>query len=169
MNKQNTYWLIGAFVIIVAIIFFVLYPIGKKVVPTGPDNTAITYTNTDYGFTFSLPNDWNGYSIVKNVWNGNVLKDIASPIGPKILVRNPKWTQSAPYEDMPILVFTISQWNSYIAGDFAVSAAPIQATELARNNKYVFALPPRWDFDYSLGFKEAEDIIGGRPLHAFNL
>ena len=67
------------------------------------------------------------------------------------------------------MVFTLAQWNSYIAEDFAVSAAPILATELGRNNKYVFALSPRWDFDYSFGFQEAESILQGKPLHPFSL
>jgi hypothetical protein len=82
------------------------------------------------------------------------------------LIRNPKWTATAPYEDLPVLVFTLAQWDSYVAEKFSVSAAPIQATELARNNAYVFALPPRWDFDYSTGVKEAEDIIASKPLIA---
>lgn len=130
---------------------------------------SITYTNPDYGFNFTLPIDWEGYSIVKETWQGNALtKEVASS-GPKLLIRNPKWSSTVSFEDLPILVFTISQWNSYLAGNFAVSAAPIQASELGRNNVYVFALPPRWDFDYSLGYEEAQNIIIGKPLQTFNL
>jgi hypothetical protein len=143
----------------------------NTVVINTPSNsdTSITYKNTDYGFNFSLPADWQGYSVVNETWEGTALGSTTAQNGPKLLIRNPKWTTSAPYEDLPILVFTIPQWNAYLAEAFAVSAAPIKATELGRNNKYVFALPPRWDFDYSLGYIEAEDIISRNPLHAFNI
>jgi hypothetical protein len=136
---------------------------------TNPNVTPVVYKNTDYGFNFSLPASWQGYSIIKSTWEGTALTNAAAPSGPKLIIRNPKWTEAAHYEDIPILVFTIPEWNSYLAEDYAVSAAPIQARELARNNKYVFALPPRWDYDFSLGYKEAEDIISGSPLHAFSL
>lgn len=141
----------------------------KPAVVVNPDSTSVVYKNADYGFTFSLPDSWKGYSVVTTAWNGSALKGTATSTGPKLLIRNPKWTAASPYEDIPVLVFTISQWNAYLAEDFSVSAAPILATEFARNNVYVFALPPRWNYDYSLGYKEAEDIVAGGPLHAFNL
>ena len=131
--------------------------------------TQITYNNIEYGFNFTLPANWQGYSIVKGEWKGSPLGSTSAQSGPKLLIRNPKWTASLPYEDLPILVFTISKWNAYIAENFSVSAAPIKASELARNNVYVFALPPRWDFDYSLDYKEAQDIIAGKPISTFNL
>lgn len=134
-----------------------------------PNNTSIVYTNTDYGFDFTLPANWQGYSIITDSWTGYPLTNTPVQKGPKITIRHPKWTDSLPYEDIPILVFTISEWDQYLADNFSVSAAPIRASELARNNKYVFALPPRWDFDYSFGFKEAEDIIAGQPIHAFDV
>lgn len=156
-------------------------PISSTPTPTST-STSITYTNTDYGFTFTLPASWQGYQIVKNSWTGTMIAHAGinvnvginspapiAPTGPKLLIRNPKWTTAVPYEDMPILVFTTAQWNSYVAEDFSVSAAPIMASELGRNNAYVFALPPRWDYDYSLGYKEAEDIIAVKPLHPFNI
>jgi hypothetical protein len=142
---------------------------GQLVEVTNPTNTSVTYNNTDYGFTFSLPADWQGYSVVKSTWQGTALTNTVAPSGPKLLIRNPHWTATVHYEDIPILVFTIAQWNAYLAENFSVSAAPIQASELSRNNTYVFALPPRWDFDYSLGYAEADTIIAGNPLHAFNL
>ncbi|MEN9621905.1 MAG: hypothetical protein RLZZ67_339 [Candidatus Parcubacteria bacterium] len=171
MNKKIL--IIGTVVIILTLgIGLTLYYFRDDIVgavPTNTGNTSIIYNNNDYGFTFSLPADWQGYSIVKETWIGNSLKATVAQSGSKLLIRNPKWTMSAPYEDLPILIFTSSQWNAYLAGDFSVSAAPITATELGRNNKYVFALPPRWDFDYSLDYKQAQDIIAGNPLRAFNL
>ena len=135
-----------------------------------PTDSAVLYTNSQYGFTFDLPQDWAGYKIVANAWNGNPLVSSAGKqTGPSLLVRNPNWTSTKKYEDIPVLVFTVAQWNSYLAGDYAVSAAPIAATELGRNNKYVFALPPRWDFDYSEGYQEAESIVQSNPLHPFTI
>lgn len=131
---------------------------------------TITYNNTDYGFTFSLPSSWQGYSVVKNTWEGNSLVTGGKKqTGPKLLIRNPNWTQALPYEDIPVLVFTQAQWASYIKEEFAVSAAPIAASELGHNNAYVFALPPRWDFDYSKGYEEAQNILKMKPLKTYSI
>ena len=173
MNKKILI-LVGAIIIALGagIYFFHSSPNDVAVVGNNLINqntNAITYKNTDYGFNFFLPIDWQGYSIIKDTWKGSALTNTTAQSGPKIFIRNPKWTVAVHYVDLPILVFTISQWNAYLAENFSVSAAPIKAAELARNNKYVFALPPRWDFDYSLGFKEAQDIIAGNPLHPFDM
>ena len=137
-------------------------------VPTA--SSPVVYNNPEYGFNFSLPEDWQGYSIVQDVWQGNSLTNTPSnETGPKLLIRNPKWTSALHTEDIPILIFTLTEWNAYTAEDFAVSAAPIQASELARNNAYVFALPPRWDFDYSQGYEEAENILKSNPLQTFDI
>lgn len=172
-NNKNT----SIMVVIIAIIaiigaglIFYYYRNNTDAVktPVQVDN-SVTYRNDQYGFTFSLPDSWKGYTVVENTWKGTPLNSKTAQSGPKLLIRNPKWTASAPYEDLPVLVFTISQWNSYLAENFTVSAAPILASEMARNNTYVFALPPRWDFDYSLGVEEAQDIIASKPLKTFNL
>lgn len=146
-------------------------PIPVVNIPTTPIvSTTTVYSNKDYGFTFTLPSSWSGYTVVKNVWEGNRLngKD-KKETGPKLLIRNPKWTEGKPYEDIPVLVFTTAQWDSYIKENFAIGAAPIKATELGRNNRYVFALPARWNFDYSEGYKEAEEIVNSNPLRAFDI
>lgn len=169
MDKKTL--IAGLIVVIAAVGFYFVYSSRSNppVVINNPNDTSITYKNTEYGFNFSLPANWQGYSVVSGTWQGTPLTNTLAQSGPKLLIRNPKWTQAAPYEDLPILVFTISQWDSYRAENFAVSAAPIPASELARNNKYVFALPPRWDFDYSLDVKEAQDIFAVKPIQAFNL
>jgi hypothetical protein len=64
---------------------------------------------------------------------------------------------------MPIMIFTIAQWND---GPI-VSAAPIEPAELGRNEKYVFAVPPRWDYDFSEGYEEAEKLLTPSYLHTF--
>lgn len=172
MNKNTLIAIIGILAIALGTGLYFIYSSPNEVVSTidEPSDTSIVYKNTDYGFTFSLPANWTGYSIVKDTWKGYPLtKDVVASSGPKLLIRNPKWTTAAPYEDLPILVFTISQWQAYLAEDFSVSAAPILASELARNNTYVFALPPRWNFDASIGYEEALDIMAKSPLRAFDL
>ena len=169
MNKNTPTVVIIAIVFLLGLMF---YFVTDKPAPVGvpvPEDTSIVYKNTEYGFNFSLPLNWQGYSIIENKWEGTTLKDKVASSGPKFLIRNPKWTATAPYQDLPIMVFTISQWDSYVAEDFSVSAAPIPASELGRNNRYVFALPPRWDFDYSIDYKEAQDIMASKPLQTFDV
>lgn len=168
MNKK--FLLISALIIalVVGLAFYYRDKTLSVEVPIA-DNSPIVYTNTQYGFNFTLPDNWEGYTIIQSTWEGVSLKNGAAESGTKLLIRHPKWTEAAPYEDLPVLVFTTSQWDSYVAENFTVSAAPIQATKLASNNVYVFALPPRWDFDYSLDYEEAQDIIAGKPLQAFDV
>lgn len=168
-------------VVVLAVAIYLSY---FKSTPTPPitssnasSTTQLIYKNTKYGFTFTLPLSWQGYSVITDMWKGNALVQTTdsnststlneSKGGPKLILRNPKWTASAPYEDLPILIFTTAQWNAYTAEQFSIGAAPIKATELARNTTYVFALPARWNFDYSLGYEEAQDIMNGSPLRAF--
>lgn len=131
---------------------------------------SIVYTNNELGFNFNLPETWKGYTVANTIWEGNPLKTgITKQTGNKLIIRNPKWTIDTPYEDIPIMVFSLKQWDSYNAEDFSVSAAPVTATELGRNNVYVFALPPRWNFDNRQGYEEALSIVQSKPLKAFNL
>lgn len=171
-NKMILMFLVA--IVGLGLLSYFFYNKNKNVVPVTNTPAPIVYTtiysNKEYGFAFTLPSTWNGYTIVKNTWEGNVLNaKTKKETGPKLLIRNPKWTETLHYEDLPVLVFTLAQWDSYVKENFAVSAAPIKATEMGRNNKYVFALPPRWNFDYSEGYKEAEDIINVNPLEAFNI
>ncbi len=136
---------------------------------TASSTSSAVYNNADYGFRFTLPDTWKGFTVINNIWEGNPLTATATKqTGAKLLIRNPKWTTELPYQDIPVLVFTLVQWNSYLSGNFSISAAPIAAAELGRNNMYVFALPPRWNFDYSEGYLEAENIVKSNPLKTFN-
>ena len=173
MNKK-TISLVLIIIIVLGFVAYLMYSKNQNVPSTNNPlptaSTSVLYTNNDLGFNFSLPDNWKGYSIVNNTWEGNPLKATSTKqTGPKLLIRNPKWTSTLPYEDIPVLVFTVAQWDSYKAENFSVSAAPIDASELERNNIYVFALPPRWDFDYSEGYVEAQNIIKSNPLKTFNL
>ncbi len=132
---------------------------------------TILYQNSEYGFDFTLPASWKGYSIVKEQWTGLAVggsssgKEIA--VGPKISIRHPQWTAQNPRQDIPIMIFTPDQWNLLKKEQMSVGAAPIAPTELGHSSKYVFALPARYNFAFPTGFEEVEQILSGKPLHAY--
>jgi hypothetical protein len=80
-------------------------------------------------------------------------------------IRHPQWTSADPRQDIPIMVFTIAQWNALDKDKFFVSAAPVGPGELGRNHAYVFGLPPRFDWAFPTGYEEVERILTGKPLH----
>jgi hypothetical protein len=130
--------------------------------------SIVEYRNTQYGFSFSLPVSWEGYSIVEDKWEGVALGgDVVIEQGPIILIRNPQWTSANPRQDIPIMVFTINQWDSLQQEKFHIGAAPIGPSELGRNSKYVFALPARYNYAFPPGFEEVEEILENNPLKAF--
>lgn len=132
--------------------------------------TTIEYTNAQYGFNFTLPVSWTGYSIVTDKWDGYTAGpngDVAAETGPLISIRHPEWTAAVPRQDIPIMIFTLDQWNALQADKFHIGAAPIGPSELGRNAKYVFALPARYNFAYPAGYEEVDQIIQSNPLRAF--
>lgn len=140
------------------------------------EGTASTvYRNTRYGFCFSLPRNWTGYSIVTKEWEGYALDsrgavaDEAAEAGPLILIRHPQWTEANQRQDIPTMVFTVSQWESLQKGEFHIGAAPLNPTELGHNTKYVFALPARYNYSFPEGYKEVEDILKNNPLEAYEI
>jgi hypothetical protein len=139
----------------------------NQVPPFSQAQLSVKYNNTQYGFTFSLPADWKGYSVYTKQWTGNPLpgSSYAQNIsGPEIYIRNPNWTAQNAYEDIPVMVFTPAEWAEIQKQTLAVSAAPIGPTELGSNQNYVFALPPRYDYDYKTGWQEVEKIMASNPL-----
>jgi len=132
-----------------------------------PLATPIVYHNTQYGFCFLLPADWKGYTIVAEKWNGTVLDTQQKESGPQLLIRNPKWTEDDPWQDIPIMIFTPDQWKIVAADNMAVSAAPIGPAELGHSDKYVFALPPRWIGFYDVkGIDEVQALMNQNPFEA---
>jgi len=130
------------------------------------NSNLVVYNNSQYGFSFSLPASWKGYSIVTDKWDGRDTKSgKVTETGPLYSIRHPQWTSAKPRQDIPIMVFTIAQWKLVLQETLAVSAAPIGPSELGRNSNYVFALPARYNFAYPLGYKEVDQILGGKPLH----
>jgi hypothetical protein len=87
--------------------------------------------------------------------------------GPQLIIRNPHWNTVNNWQPIPIMVFTLSQWNALQLGKFLVSAAPIPPAELGRNSNYVLALPPRYNYAFTTGWQEVEKILESKPLHAF--
>ena len=126
----------------------------------------IEYRNAQYSFCFSLPESWRGYSIVVDRWKGYSNSDgnVVVQQGPIISIRHPRWTRANPWQDIPIMVFTHAQWRSIQNDEFHIGAAPIGPSELGRGRRYVFALPPRFDFSFPTGYEEVEEILRSNPL-----
>ncbi len=129
--------------------------------------TSVVYSNTLYGFTFTLPLSWTGYTVVNDAWSGyDTTSNKTVQTGSLILIRNPKWTTAKKMQDIPIMVFTIGQWDSMMRQEFTVGAAPIPPSELGRNAQFVFALPARYNYAFPTGYQEVDQILQSKPLHA---
>ncbi len=85
-------------------------------------------------------------------------------LGRSFLFRHPEWTSEIPRQDIPIMIFTLSQWDALQRQEFHIGAAPIGPKELGRNSNYVFALPARYNFAFPKGYEEVEDILEDNPL-----
>jgi hypothetical protein len=143
----------------------------RFIVPPNVADQPINYLNDAYRFTFKLPNSWQGYSVLNQQWigyaTGGAKGDVNTEKGPQIIIRNPKWTTANRRQDIPIMVFTPSQWKALHQEKFYVSAAPIPPSELGRNTHYIFALPPRYNYVFPTGWQEVAKILEGRPFRAF--
>jgi hypothetical protein len=135
---------------------------------------SVIYTNKTYGFRFTLPQSWKAYSIRISEWEGGdgvaAQSDRnASPLqkGPLISIGDPRSTEKDPRQNIPIMVFTRAQWQLIEENRLIVSSAPIPPSELRRNKKYVFALPPRYNYALIDGSEEVNKIIQNHPLQAF--
>jgi hypothetical protein len=127
-------------------------------------NAAVVYMNRQYGFRFNLPADWKGYRVLVQRWDGMTQEEPRrKEYGPKIVLRDPRWTKAQPRQDIPIMIFTLAQWKQ----DLVVSAAPMGPSELGRNSRYVFALPARYNYAFPDGYEEVEAIMKTKPLHPF--
>ena len=173
MNKDNTKNV--TIVIIIVIIGIISYFMFIKKTPNlvivspvvNQPAASLTYSNFDYGFSFNLPLSWKGYSIIEENWEGNMIDGTIRKIsGSKIIIRHPLWTEEVLMQDIPIMVFTLSQWDLIREEKLSVGAAPIGPSELGRNKNYVFAIPARYNFAYPLGFEEVQKIIENKPFLA---
>lgn len=129
---------------------------------------SIVYKNTQYGFSFSLPVSWKDYRIVTEKWEGFSLEAPDSnkivQTGAIINIRHPKWTSQKPRQDIPIMIFTLSQWKAMQREEFHIGAAPMGPRELGRNSRYVFALPARYNYAFPIGYEEVDKILESNPL-----
>jgi hypothetical protein len=180
MNKKtSTKFLFIVILIIIAIIigYFVLSQNKSQVMYTKNENInsikptqiekSIIYKNDQYGFSFTLPTSWRGYSIIKENWEGNMIDGkVAQIFGPKISIRHPLWKTDAPRQDIPIMIFTPAQWDLIQKEKLSLGAAPIGPSELGRNSHYIFALPARYNFAYIAGFEEVQKIIDDKSFLA---
>ena len=146
-------------VVIAAVVLVVIVTLNKT-----------QYRNAKYGFYVSLPSTWKGCSVIDQTWTGYTNGpngQVASEHGPEILIRHPALTTKDPRQDIPVMVFTLAQWNAIQQEKLYVSAAPIGPSELGRNSTYVFGLPPRYNYAYITGLEEVDKILQGHSFHAF--
>jgi hypothetical protein len=129
---------------------------------------GIRYVNRSYGFAVSLPSSWRGFSEELESWDGQGLEDGEDEIGPQILVRHPLWTKANPRQDVPVMIFTIKQWEDMTENEaFHIGAAPMNPSELGRNSRFVFGLPARYNYAFSEGYEEVEYILDSGAFSAF--
>jgi len=126
----------------------------------------LRYHNSQYDFTFFLPASWRGYSVSIQQLDDEAYspaedKQIIVGYTPMITLRHPQWQVSAPYQDIPILVFTRDQWDALHRGKLwpGYYAGGVM-DEMWHNQKYVFALSSRYNAaDDVKGWKEVGGII----------
>ena len=180
MTRRFYQVVFGAILIIligVLIYFAMKKPTGETVItennipatttPVATDSAM--YVNSEYGFTFTLPKSWEGYSVIEDVWQGDSIDSKGQVVtgtydGPVIYIRHPDWEYKSPRQDIPIMVFTLSEWSDIQADKFHIGAAPINPSEIGRSSKYVFAIPARYNFEYLTGYEEVEEILQSKPL-----
>jgi hypothetical protein len=130
----------------------------------------LKYKNEQYSFSISLPDSWIGYTIITDIWTGNTTGNQGEQLfteGPLISVRHPLWTAAVPRQDIPVMVFTLNQWQDLANDKFHIGAAPIGPSELGRNAKYVFALPARYNYAFPAGYEEVDQIVISGNFKAF--
>ena len=162
-------------IIVLLVIAGVAWFVSQKNTPTAPPvqvKNSVDYVDNQYGFSQVLPLDWKGYSIVTSTWSGDAISQsgqvqVASLQGPMISIGNPLSTVQTPYQNIPIMIFTPSQWNDLQQGKFHIGAAPINPSELGSNTSYVFALPARYNYAYPAGWQEVDQIIKSNSLKTF--
>lgn len=141
---------------------------GNSPSPASQNEKSIVYNNAQYGFSFTLPVSWKGYTIITDYWkgipSGMSTEDSGTVTGPLISIRHPLWTSTNPRQDIPIMVFTQNQWKSLQRDEFHIGAAPIGPSELGHNSHFVFALPARYNFAFPAGYEEVESILKDKPL-----
>jgi len=128
-------------------------------------STHLHYHSDDYGFDFILPDTWEGYSVITDSWTGTYSNE-ATPneIGLILSIRYPTWTEESPRQDIPIMIFTYTQWDKLMMNHFSLVDALDKPTMLGMNDSYVFALPYGYNDAQLPGYYEVSDILAENPL-----
>ena len=125
-------------------------------------NLTIHYQNLQFGLSFLLPASWQGFSVSieqLEYQNFSPAQDKQITVGytPIITLRHPQWQAGAPYQAIPILVFTRAQWDTLHRGELWPSAfAGGTMDELWHNQKFVFAMSSRYN--------AADEVTGGAEV-----
>ena len=128
---------------------------GRVNVPAHSSGARVAYHNEQFDFTFSLSASWQGYSVLVQQWEGHAVPER----GPMIILRHPRWKTIDPYQDIPILVFTRSQWEANRGAGLCIGAGGLEY-EIGHNRKYAFAISSRFNVDDSVkGWREATDVV----------
>ena len=81
------------------------------------NNESIAYKNSDYGFKFTMPASWAGYTIVKEEWKGLPIDDQTGAghieTGPVIKIRHPLWTSETPGKIYLLWCLVLTNGNHY--------------------------------------------------------
>ena len=124
------------------------------------------YENKELGFSFYLPADWKGYTVVNDKWEGTPVDGKgAKQTGPELILRNPKWTKAKPYQDIPIMVFTTEQWAQVAAENLAVTCRAHTALDVGTQRKIRVCAARKVQLRPTPpGMREVDTIIAGQPL-----
>jgi hypothetical protein len=131
-----------------------------------PSGLPVRYHSARYELTFYLPPSWRGYSVsIQQIDDERYssAEDRLIIVGhtPMITLRHPQSQVDAPYQDIPILVFTPVQWEALHRGELwpSIFAGGVM-DELWHNQRFVFAMSSRYNAaDEVSGWKEVADIV----------
>jgi hypothetical protein len=169
MNKKMFFG-VAAILVLLVLVGYMLYKYKFSVTvndftPTGvitnKIETPISYRNNIYGFSVPLPESWRGYSATEKAQGSYI----------EIHIAHPQSTSENPRMDIPVLVVPIATWNKWYPSTPGAAqhpfAAPVPAMERARNNKYVFATAPRYNYSFATGYEEVDEIV--KKITGFNV
>lgn len=135
------------------------------------DSTStIEYNNAEYGLSVTLPSSWQGYTIKTQTWQARGPVDGYKSIvatGPELRITHPLSTATSPRQDIPLMVMSLDQLGASTKEDWGFGAAPIGPSEVARNSRYAFLVPARYNYAFPVGFEEVESIIASGSVSAF--
>lgn len=133
--------------------------------PNPGNNREIYYNNNIFGFAVGLPSSWDGYTV------NRIKDDIYDATGKTktnngvvgsfeiVELHHPLETAENPREDVPVYIFTSTQWENIQKGEWSVGAAPIPPSLLGQNSQWIMALPARYNYDYKTGWEEVDQIV----------